>query len=52
MILDKIVADVTIDLAEKKKRVPLAEIAKIASVQPQPLDFAACATVKSGSLPK
>jgi indole-3-glycerol phosphate synthase len=41
MILDKIVADVTIDLAEKKKRVPLAEIAKIASVQPQPLDFAA-----------
>jgi indole-3-glycerol phosphate synthase len=41
MILDKIVADVTIDLAEKKKRVPLAKIAKIASVQPQPLDFAA-----------
>ena len=41
MILDKIVADVKIDLAEKKKRVPLAEIAKIASVQPQPLDFAA-----------
>ena len=41
MILDKIVADVTIDLAEKKKRVPLAEIAKIATVQPQPLDFAA-----------
>ena len=28
MILDKIVADVAIDLAEKKKRVPLAEIAK------------------------
>ena len=41
MILDKIVADVKIDLAEKKKRVPLAEIAKIATVQPQPLDFAA-----------
>jgi len=41
MILGKIVADVKIDLAEKKKRVPLAEIAKIATVQPQPLDFAA-----------
>jgi indole-3-glycerol phosphate synthase len=41
MILDKIVADVKIDLTEKKKRVPLAEIAKIASVQPPPLDFAA-----------
>ena len=41
MILDKIVADVKIDLAEKKKRVHLVDIAKIASAQPPPLDFAA-----------
>jgi indole-3-glycerol phosphate synthase len=40
MILDKIVADVAIELAEKKRRVPLAEMAKMASVQPPPLDFA------------
>jgi indole-3-glycerol phosphate synthase len=41
MILDKIVADVKIDLAEKKKRVPLAELTKRSAVQPPPLDFAA-----------
>jgi len=41
MILDKIVADVKIDLAAKKKLVSLAEIAKTASAQPPPLDFAA-----------
>jgi indole-3-glycerol phosphate synthase len=40
MILDKIVADVAIELAEKKRRVPLAEMAKIASAQSPPLDFA------------
>ena len=41
MILDKIVTDVAIDLAEKKKRVPPAEIAKMASSQSPALDFAA-----------
>ena len=41
MILDKIVADVKIDLAAKKKLVPLAEMKKSASLQPPPLDFAA-----------
>src|SRR5208283_1803795 len=41
MILDKIVADVAIDLAEKKKRVPPAEIAKMALSQSPALDFAA-----------
>ena len=40
MILDKKVADFAIELAEKKRRVPLAEMAKMASVQPPPLDFA------------
>jgi indole-3-glycerol phosphate synthase len=41
MILDKIVAGVKIDLAEKKKLVPLAEIKMRASGQTPPLDFAA-----------
>ena len=41
MILDKIVDDVKIDLAAKKKLVPLAEMKKRASVQTPPLDFAA-----------
>ena len=41
MILDKIVADVKIDLAGKKKLVPMAELINRASVQPPPLDFAA-----------
>ena len=41
MILDKIVAGVKIDLAEKKKLVPLAEIKTRASGQTPPLDFAA-----------
>jgi indole-3-glycerol phosphate synthase len=41
MILDKIVADVKIDLAAKKKLVTLAEMEKRAFVQPPPLDFAA-----------
>ena len=41
MILDKIVADVKINLAEKKKLVPVAEMKKRASMQPPPLDFAA-----------
>jgi indole-3-glycerol phosphate synthase len=41
MILDKIVADVKIYLAAKKKLVPLAEIKMRTSVQPPPLDFAA-----------
>jgi len=41
MILDKIVADVKIDLAAKKKLVPLAEMKMSASLQPPPLDFAA-----------
>jgi indole-3-glycerol phosphate synthase len=40
MILDKIVADVKIDLAGKKKLVSLAEMKKRASMQPPPLDFA------------
>jgi len=53
MILDKIVADVKIDLAAKKKLVPLAEMKKSASLQPPPLDFALpCAVIKSGSSPK
>jgi indole-3-glycerol phosphate synthase len=41
MILDKIVADVAIELVEKKIRVPLAEMAKRAITQSPPLDFAA-----------
>ena len=41
MILDKIVADVAIELVEKKRRVPLAEMAKRAITQSPPLDFAA-----------
>jgi indole-3-glycerol phosphate synthase len=41
MILDKIVADVKIDLAAKKKLVSLAEMKKRASAQPPSLDFAA-----------
>ena len=41
MILDKIVADVKINLAEKKKLVPVAEMKKRASMQPPTLDFAA-----------
>ena len=41
MILDKIVADVAVDLAEKKKRVPLAEMIQMASAQSPALDFGA-----------
>ena len=41
MILDKIIADVKIDLAEKKKLVSLAEMKKSASAAAPPLDFAA-----------
>jgi indole-3-glycerol phosphate synthase len=41
MILDKIVADVKIDLAEKKKLVPMVELINRVSVQTPPLDFAA-----------
>jgi indole-3-glycerol phosphate synthase len=41
MILDKIVTDVSIELAERKKRLPLAEIIKLAKAQSPPLDFAA-----------
>jgi indole-3-glycerol phosphate synthase len=41
MILDKIVVDVKINLAEKKKLVPLAEMKKRASAQSPALDFAA-----------
>ena len=41
MILDKIVADVAADLAEKKKRVPLAEMIQMASAQSPALDFGA-----------
>jgi indole-3-glycerol phosphate synthase len=41
MILDKIVADVSIDLVEKKRRMPLTELVKRVIVQSAPLDFAA-----------
>ena len=41
MILDKIVADVAIELTEKKRRVTLAEMSKKALRQSPPLDFAA-----------
>jgi indole-3-glycerol phosphate synthase len=41
MILDKIVADVAADLAEKKKRVSLAEMIQMALAQSSALDFAA-----------
>jgi len=41
MFLDKILADVTIDLEKRKKRVPVAEMANLANAQPPPLDFAA-----------
>ncbi len=40
MILDKIVADVSIELEERKRRLPLAEMIKMARGQPHPLDFA------------
>ncbi|MDD5288255.1 MAG: indole-3-glycerol phosphate synthase TrpC [Dehalococcoidales bacterium] len=40
MILDKIVADVLIQLKEKKERLPLSEMVKLASAQSPPLDFA------------
>jgi indole-3-glycerol phosphate synthase len=41
MILDKIVVDVSAELTEKKRIVPLAEIKNQAQAQPPPLDFAA-----------
>ena len=41
MILDKIVADVAIELEKRKVRIPLAEMAKQALRQSPPLDFAA-----------
>ena len=41
MILDKIVADVLIELECKKKRIVLRELEKLAFLQPPPLDFAA-----------
>jgi indole-3-glycerol phosphate synthase len=41
MFLDKILADVTIDLEKRKKRVPVAEMANLANAQPPPLDFSA-----------
>jgi indole-3-glycerol phosphate synthase len=41
MILDKIVADVSIDLAEKKRRMPLSDLVKRVLLQSAPLDFAA-----------
>ena len=40
MILDKIVVDVSIELEERKRRLPLAEMVKLAEAQPPPLDFA------------
>ena len=39
MILDKIVADVVIQLEKRKKRISFIELAKIASIQSPPLDF-------------
>jgi len=42
MILDKIVADVKIDLAAKKKLVSLAEIAKTASCTAAAAGFRGC----------
>ena len=42
MILDKIVADVKIDLAEKKKRVPLAEMKKKSVCAAAPAGFRGC----------
>lgn len=41
MILDRIVADVSIELYERKGRIPVAEMIKVAKNQPAPLDFAA-----------
>ena len=40
MILDKIVADVAIELEKKKRRLPLTEMVKRAMAQSPPLDFA------------
>jgi indole-3-glycerol phosphate synthase len=40
MFLDKIFADVVINVEKKKKRLPIAEMANRAYAQPQPLDFA------------
>jgi indole-3-glycerol phosphate synthase len=40
MILDKIVADVSIELEERKRRLPLTEMVKLALVQSPPIDFA------------
>lgn len=39
MILDKILADVAIELEKRKRRLPLAKMAKRALVQSPPLDF-------------
>ena len=54
MILDKIVADVSIELEERKRRLPLAEMTKRALAQSPPLDFASClnAAIMSASLPR
>jgi indole-3-glycerol phosphate synthase len=40
MILDKIVVDVSIELEERKRRLPLADLKKMVSVQPPTFDFA------------
>ena len=40
MILKKIIADVSIELEERKRRLPLAEMTKRALAQSPPLDFA------------
>ena len=40
MILDEIVADVAIELAAKKRRMPLTEMVRSAEAQSPPLDFA------------
>ena len=40
MILDKIVADVSIELEKREKQVPVTEISKTAFAQSPPLDFA------------
>ncbi len=40
MILDRIVADSQLELAEKKHSLPLAELRKLARAQPPPLDLA------------
>ncbi len=40
MILDRIVADSQLELAERKRSLPLAELKRMALVQPPPLDLA------------